>query len=219
MIRRHPHVFGSDAERAAGAAPGFWERIKAAERRRRAARVSLHALRACPASSKAQEGRGEGQRHIASAELAAASHPNPPPASGERDPLDGVPDGLPALTRALKLQNKAARVGFDWPSLGLVFDKLREELENWRKCLWAANRLDRTKIEEEFGDLLFVVANVARHLKLDPEAALRADNQKFTRRFHAIERKLAEDGRTPAQSTLAEMDLLWDQAKAGERGR
>ena len=76
---------------------------------------------------------------------------------------------------------------------------------------------DRARIEEEFGDLLFVVANVARHLKLDPEAALRSANQKFTRRFHAIERKLADRGRTPAQSTLAEMDALWDEAKAEEK--
>ena len=78
---------------------------------------------------------------------------------------------------------------------------------------------ERAKIEEEFGDLLFVVANVARHLKIDPEAALRAANQKFIRRFHAIERKLAEQGRTPEQSTLAEMDRLWDEAKAAERTR
>jgi ATP diphosphatase len=180
MIRRHPHVFGSAAERAAGAAPGFWERIKAAER--------ADALQAGSAS--------------------------------EPSILDGVPAGLPALTRALKLQNKAASVGFDWPSLGPVFDKLKEELGELEDVLVGGEAAsDRTKIEEEFGDLLFVVANVARHLKVDPEAALRAANQKFTRRFHAIERKLAQDGRTPAQSTLAEMDLLWDQAKAGERGR
>ena len=180
MIRRHPHVFGSAAERAAGAAPGFWERIKAAER--------ADALQAGSAS--------------------------------EPSILDGVPAGLPALTRALKLQNKAASVGFDWPSLGPVFDKLKEELGELEDVLVGGEAAsDRTKIEEEIGDLLFVVANVARHLKVDPEAALRAANQKFTRRFHAIERKLAQDGRTPAQSTLAEMDLLWDQAKAGERGR
>ena len=179
MIRRHPHVFGSEAERAAGAAPGFWERIKAAER-------------------------------ADAVQVDSASEPSI---------LDGVPAGLPALTRALKLQNKAARVGFDWPSLGPVFDKLKEELRELEDVLVGGEATcDRTKVEEEFGDLLFVVANVARHLKLDPEAALRAANQKFTRRFHGIERKLAEDGRTPAQSTLAEMDLLWDEAKAGEKG-
>ena len=134
--------------------------------------------------------------------------------------LDGVPAALPALTRAVKLQNKAARVGFDWPSLRPVFDKLKEELRELEDVMAADSGAgDRLKIEEEFGDLLFVVANVARHLKLDPESALRAANQKFTRRFRAIERRLAEEGRTPAQSTLAEMDRLWDQAKAGEKER
>ena len=224
MIRRHPHVFGSDAERAAGAAPGFWERIKAEEKAEKGARASLSPC-ATPNAQQAPtargEGRGEGQRHTASAELAAAPHLNPLPASGERGSvLDGVPIGLPALTRAIKLQNKAAKVGFDWPSLAPVFDKLKEELKELEdEVAGSEAHAGRKKIEEEFGDLLFVVANVARHLKLDPEAALRAANHKFTNRFHAIERKLAEDGRTPAQSTLAEMDQLWDEAKAGERGR
>lgn len=208
MIRRHPHVFGSEAERAAGAAPGFWERIKAAER----------------AEKSGAQARGK------ASDVGVPPTPNPSPRRVEDAPsarwggepqsiLDGVPAGLPALTRALKLQNKAASVGFDWPSLGPVFDKLKEELAELEEVLVGGEApSDRTKIEEEFGDLLFVVANVARHLKLDPEAALRRANQKFIRRFHAIERKLAEDGRTPAQSTLAEMDLLWDEAKAGERG-
>jgi ATP diphosphatase len=130
--------------------------------------------------------------------------------------------GLPALTRAVKLQDKAARVGFDWPSLAPVFDKLKEELAELEEAIAPVSDpagltpSHRTKIEEEFGDLLFVVANVARHLKLDPEAALRSANHKFTRRFHAIEEKLAALGRTPAQSTLAEMDRLWDEAKAEE---
>jgi nucleoside triphosphate diphosphatase len=191
MIRRHPHVFGSPAERAAGAAPGFWDRIKAEE-------------------EKATKSAG-----------GIPPTPNPFPQGGGDSVLDGVPAGLPALTRAVKLQNKAARVGFDWPSLAPVFDKLKEELRELEDVLVAGSGRgpsDRAKIEEEFGDLLFVVANVARHLKLDPEAALRAANQKFTRRFHAIERKLAEHGRTPEQSTLAEMDQFWDEAKAGEKG-
>jgi ATP diphosphatase len=128
--------------------------------------------------------------------------------------LDGVPVGLPALTRAVKLQNKAARVGFDWPSLAPVFDKLREELAELEEAVAKAGAAqDHARIEEEFGDLLFVVANVARHLKLDPEGALRAANAKFIRRFRYIEERLAEQGRNPARSTLAEMDALWDEAK------
>lgn len=181
MVRRHPHVFGSEAERAAGAAPGFWERAKAAER---------------AAKADGRETDADGR---------AASV------------LDDVPVALPALTRAVKLQNKAAKVGFDWPSLAPVFDKLKEELGELEDALAAPHTVDRNKVEEEFGDLLFVVANVARHLKLDPEAALRAGNQKFVRRFHEIERRLAEHGRTPAQSTLEEMDHLWDEAKAAEK--
>lgn len=128
--------------------------------------------------------------------------------------LDGVAMALPALTRAVKLQNRAARVGFDWPSTEEVLDKLTEEA---REVVEARESLSQDEIAEEMGDLLFVVANLARHLKVDPEAALRAANQKFTRRFGRIEDWLAEAGRTPAQSDLAEMDALWNRAKAEER--
>jgi ATP diphosphatase len=110
-------------------------------------------------------------------------------------------------------------VGFDWPSLAPVFDKLKEELAELEHALASSQgeAAHRAAIGEEFGDLLFVVANVARHLEIDPEAALRSANHKFTRRFHRIEELLAADGRTPAQSTLAEMDRMWDQAKAEQR--
>ena len=110
--------------------------------------------------------------------------------------LDDVPLGLPALARAAKLTRRAARVGFDWPSTDEVFDKL----------------------DEEVGDLLFVVANLARKLGVEPEDALRGANAKFVRRFGFIEAELAKDGRGPEQSDLAEMDGLWDAAKAAERG-
>src|SRR5262249_16643536 len=111
---------------------------------------------------------------------------------------------------------KAAKVGFDWPSLEPVLAKLNEELAELEAEI-AGNSADGNSpaaIAEEFGDLLFVVANVARHLKLDPEAALRSANEKFVRRFRYIEERLAAQGRAPAQSTLAEMDALWDEAKA-----
>ena len=130
--------------------------------------------------------------------------------------LDNVPLPLPALTRAVKLQHKAAQVGFDWPSLAPVLAKMREELDELEE---AAASSDRAHTAEEFGDLLFVMANVARHMAIDPEEALRAANQKFTRRFQRIEALLAARDKTPAQSNLAEMDALWDQAKAEERQR
>ena len=135
----------------------------------------------------------------------------------ERGParvLDGVAVGLPALTRAVKLQKRAARVGFDWPSTDEVIAKLTEEAA---ELVEARDTLTQTEVEEEFGDLLFVVANLARHLKVDPETALRAANAKFTRRFTKIEDWLAEAGKTPAQSDLAEMDALWTRAKAEEK--
>ncbi|MDO5647814.1 nucleoside triphosphate pyrophosphohydrolase [Paracoccus sp. (in: a-proteobacteria)] len=132
----------------------------------------------------------------------------------ERGTLDGVALGLPALTRAVKLQNRAARVGFDWPHAGDVLDKLAEETAE----LVAAHDMTADDRQEEFGDLLFVMANLARHLKIDPELALRQANTKFTRRFEYIEAALATEGRRPADSDLAEMDALWNAAKRAERG-
>ena len=128
--------------------------------------------------------------------------------------LDGVAIGLPALLRALKLQKRAARVGFDWPSTDEVIDKITEEAH---ELVEARDTLTQTEVEEEYGDLLFVMTNLGRHLGLDPEAALRAANAKFTRRFEGVEAKLAARGKTPAESDLAEMDALWDEVKADER--
>lgn len=128
--------------------------------------------------------------------------------------LDGIATGLPALTRAVKLQNRAARVGFDWPSTIEVVDKIAEEA---RELVEARDRLTEAEVFEEFGDLLFVVANLARHLKIDPEAALRSANSKFMRRFAVIESALAARGRRPEESDLAEMDALWNAAKAAEK--
>lgn len=137
----------------------------------------------------------------------------------ERGParvLDGVALGLPALTRAVKLQKRAARVGFDWPSTDEVVAKITEEAA---ELVEARETLTEAEVAEEFGDLLFVMANLARHLNVDPEAALRAANAKFTRRFARIEDWLAEAGKTPDQSDLAEMDALWNRAKAEEKAR
>lgn len=128
--------------------------------------------------------------------------------------LDGVAVALPALTRAVKLQNRAARVGFDWPETHFVVDKIKEEAA---ELVEARDTLTKAAVAEEFGDLMFVVANLARHLELDPEETLRAANAKFTRRFNAVEDALHARGKTPAESDLAEMDALWDQVKVAEK--
>jgi nucleoside triphosphate diphosphatase len=127
--------------------------------------------------------------------------------------LAGVPAGLPALTRALKLQQKAGKVGFDWNDPAAVLAKIREEADEIAAELTSG---ETGAVQEEVGDLLFAVVNLARHLDADPEAALRAANEKFERRFGYIEQALATAGKTPEQSTLAEMDELWNEAKRRE---
>lgn len=147
---------------------------------------------------KAEERAAKAERHSA----------RPPSA------LDGVPVALPALTRALKLQQKAGRVGFDWNDPRAVLAKIREEADEIEAEL---DRAENDKAAAEVGDLLFAVVNLARHLEADPEALLRAANAKFERRFTAIEAALAAHGRKPQDATLVEMDALWDQAKQAER--
>jgi tetrapyrrole methylase family protein/MazG family protein/ATP diphosphatase len=129
--------------------------------------------------------------------------------------LDDVPVGLPALTRAVKLSKRAAGVGFVWPSAKEVLEKLHEEV---RELVVEVEAGDLEKARQEMGDVLFVVANLARTLEVDPEDALRFTNAKFARRFRYIETRLAERGKTPDQSDLAEMDALWDEAKVAEKG-
>jgi len=179
MIRRHPHVFGDEKERANVDLDGLWERVKAQEK------------------SAGQSG----------------SDPK-----GSESVLDGVPHALPALLRAVKLQNKAARVGFDWPSMEPVFDKLKEEMGELEEAV-AGGKPRSEDIAEEFGDMLFVVANLARHLQLDPEDVLRRANGKFVGRFNRIEQMLAVEGRTPNDSNLEEMDQLWNKVKSEERAK
>lgn len=128
--------------------------------------------------------------------------------------LDDVPAALPALSRAAKLQKRAAQVGFDWPEALPVVDKVREELD---EVLVAMSENDADAIAEELGDLLFVVVNLARHLKVDPENALRGANGKFERRFRFIEQALRQAGRPIENCTLEELDALWDAAKRAEQ--
>jgi ATP diphosphatase len=179
LVRRHPHVFGDEEARTAGAVKGFWERIKDEER------AQKHAL--------------------------PDANPDQPSSA-----LDGVPASLPGLMRAAKLQKKAARVGFDWPVVSTVLDKVEEEVAELRAEIDAA-RNDAAL--EECGDLMFAIANVVRHLDADPETVLRAANAKFERRFRAVEVKLTDRGTSPSQSSLEEMDSLWDETKRDERSQ
>ncbi len=172
MVRRHPHVFGTDDARTADQQVTAWEVQKASERAARA----------------------------------------------ETGTLAGIPPGLPALTRAVKMTRRVARVGFEWPDAASVLDKLEEEAAELRAEL---NRhgddVDPAAMRDEVGDLLFVLANLARKLDLDPEDCLRGANRKFERRFGFIEQSLLLEGKTPADSSLAEMDALWAEAKRHER--
>ena len=164
MLRRHPHVFGSDAERAAGPAEGGWERIKAAERK----------------------------------------------GNDEEGVLAGVAKALPALTRAQKLGKRAAGVGFDWPDRDGVRDKIAEELEELEE---AVGTRDPARVEEEFGDLLFAVVNLARHLDVDAEKALTGANRKFERRFAEMEKTIRDSGQRFRDHNLESLDREWRSAK------
>lgn len=211
MIRRHPHVFGTSEERAAGPQKGSWDRIKAEERREKDAEKERLRQTRSMRSSNCADG------------VTAADGATVADSAGGSQLLGDIPVALPALVRAVKLQKKAAKAGFDWPSLGPVFEKMREELAELEDVALAADprgdddRDVRARVEEEFGDLLFVIANVARHLQIEPEGALRAANQKFIRRFGAIEKSLGAQGRTVFESDLEEMDALWDEAKQKEK--
>ncbi len=130
--------------------------------------------------------------------------------------LDDVPVGLPGLTRAVKLSKRAATVGFVWPTVQDVVHKLHEEVGEMLEEVEAG---DLDKVREELGDVLFVVANLARTLDIDPEDAIRYTNAKFVRRFKYVEQRLAERGKTPDQSDLGEMDALWEEVKAEERAQ
>ncbi len=164
LLRRHPHVFGSDAERAAGLSEGSWERIKAEERS----------------------------------------------AGDQRGVLAGVAMALPALKRAQKLGKRAAGVGFDWPDRGGVRQKIAEELEELEE---AVGTRDPVQVEEEFGDLLFAVVNLARHLDVDAEKALMGANFKFERRFEEMERSIRESGSRFRDHNLESLDREWRAAK------
>ena len=189
MIRRHPHVFGDASARSAKSAKGQWERIKAQERADKAARRLARA-----ATPGAADGGWSSEPTSAAAPLL----------------LDSVQATFPALTLALKLQGKAAKVGFDWDGAAPIRAKIEEEMAEFDEAL---ARADRDAMEDEFGDLLFSLVNLARFHAIDPETALRRGARKFRRRFDYIERRLGADGRSLNSSSLEDMEALWTEAK------
>lgn len=186
LIRRHPHIFARDVFASA--------------------RVDTSA-----AQTAAWEDHKAAER-VARAEIAEGRTPGADPRSGGA--LHGVAMALPALTRAVKLQARAARVGFDWPDVASALPKIAEEAGELAREV--ASGADHDRLEDELGDLLFACANVARKLNIDPEAALRRAGRKFERRFANIEALLAADGRTPDSADLAELEGLWVKTKASE---
>lgn len=186
LIRRHPHVFADSNAETADEVLVQWERIKAEEKRARAA-------------ARGGTAGGEGGREA----------PQAAPA-GPRT-LAGVPAAMPALVRAQKISSRVAKVGFDWPENEGCMDKIREELGEIEEAVASG---DAAAVEAEVGDLLFAAVSLARKLGCDAETALRGANRRFEERFHYVEDRLHERGRSPRESSLEEMDALWNQAKA-----
>lgn len=187
MVRRHPHVFGGESAADSAEVLRNWEAIKAEEKR--------------------AAGRDE--------------------AAKDSSLLDGVSAKAPALMEAHQLTTKAARVGFDWQNVEQIFDKLHEEVDELKAAIEESNaggdsdvetdEARHERVREELGDLLFVVTNIARHLKVEPEAALKLTNRKFRRRFRHIERGLEARGQSADAATLDEMEALWLEAKSSDK--
>ncbi len=193
LVRRHPHVFGGGAALTAAEQSVVWEDLKAHERR---AAAAGDAAAGDPATDNPAAGAA------AAGDLASA--------------LDGVPQALPALMRAHKLSKRAARVGFDWEQASQTADKVEEELAEVREAAAAGAGAPSREIVEEIGDLLFAAANLARKLDVDAEAALRAANAKFERRFRAMEILAAKRGEEFRNLNLAAQEMLWQEVKRGE---
>jgi MazG family protein len=214
LINRHPHVFGDVEAKTSADVLRNWEAIKAEEKRARAsASGPFDELRA---GSSAKNAEGPGTQDSV---------------------LSGVSSAMPALMEAFKLSSRAAHVGFEWPRIADLFDKLEEETQELKRELAQLPDPEvkpplrgvagsgkqqipeelHARMEDEVGDLLFVLVNVARYLSLDPESALRKTNRKFRQRFQWMEARLHEQHKKPAESSLEEMETLWQQAKREER--
>lgn len=203
MLRRHPHVFGDVVYESEEALKAGWEAIKAEERRMKAVRRAARQAAVNSGDSVAAGSRSASASASASA-LASASAPAPASA------LDGIADNLPSLMRADKLQRRAARSGFDWPDIEPVWGKLDEEIAEVREALAAGQP---EAVEDELGDLLFTVVNLARHCGVDSEQALQRANGKFASRFKRVEQLAAESTKPMKDQTLEQLDALWDKAK------
>ena len=210
MIRRHPHVFSTTPKRPS---PSGVDKIWDAMRQRREARLGsadvppatpVHGLLAAMAEGERNSANSEQVWETMKAEERKAK------GGDAKGLLADVPAALPGLTRAVKLQRKAAKVGFDWSDAKLVLAKIREEIDEIEREVDGASR---ERIQDEIGDLFFAVANLARHLDADPETAVRGANAKFERRFAHIESALAAKGTTMSASSLTEMEALWGEAK------
>jgi len=206
LVDRHPHVFGEVKAETSGEVLRNWQVLKAEEKKKR------------------QQDSGD------DAAASKSGHPE--------SVLHGISSAMPSLMAAYKISSRAAQVGFDWPNIEALFDKLKEETDELRENLreypepgpqpvGASSTASargvkvpeelQARLEDEVGDLLFVMVNVARYLALDPESALRKTNRKFRRRFEYLEDRLREQGRKPADASLVEMESLWQESKLQER--
>lgn len=229
LVSRHPHVFGDVKAEDAQQVLKNWETFKAEERRNKSRlKVTGHPRHA------GTFGRLQGTSNSSDAELQATPHAAQPQgkAGTESSPeflLDGVSTKMPAMLEAHKISSKAAHVGFDWPEMEGLFDKLTEETRELQAhiqnlpsgALKPGNNSRvpeemRERIEGEVGDLFFVLINIARYLAVDPESALRKTNRKFRRRFGSVEKQLHQRGKKLQDSSLEEMEELWQKAKLGE---
>jgi MazG family protein len=218
LVNRHPHVFGDVQARTAAEVKRNWEALKLEEKKLEEKKTAEEKMR--------QNGAARG------------ANGNAAPASSEkRSILAGVSSTMPSLLEAHRLSSRAAQAGFDWPDVEGLFDKLREEISELREHLkefpapgprpqgrgiagsgrTVIPEALQSRLEDEVGDLLFVLVNIARYLSVDPESALRKTNRKFKRRFQWMEDRLRESGRSADQAPMEELESLWQQAKAQER--
>ncbi len=175
LVRRHPHVFGTESASTADEVIKNWEAIKAQEK-----------------AQKLKDRTPE-----------------------QRSLLEGIPSKLPAIHEAHQISSRAARVGFDWPDVDGIFDKLQEEVRELKEVISTGDdKSRRERLEDEIGDMLFVIVNIARYLKIDSESALKRANRKFKSRFQYMESELARQGKNLEQTSLEEMEALWQKAKS-----